>query len=90
MVACEPHTCTLALAARGAADPCTHVRCAFWEEGGAVVDGGCVVERLGVDFGGPDLASYLLELRERLEETRDLREAAAMRSRFASRIGLEL
>lgn len=83
-------TCTLRLAAHGTAEPCTGERCGFWEAGGAVVDGGCIIERLGIDVSRFDLAAYLLELREQLDEARDRRDADALRSQFARRIGLEL
>lgn len=86
----ERRVCTLRLAARGSAGPCTAEHCAFWEAGGAVVDAGCVIERLGVDVGRADLAAHLLELREQLDVVRDRREAQALRSRLARRIGLEL
>jgi hypothetical protein len=81
--------CTLHLA-RGAVEPCTGDRCAFWEPGGAVVAGGCLIERLGVELRRSDLAAYLLETRERLEQARDLSEAEAAHRHFSSRIGLEL
>jgi hypothetical protein len=84
----EPN-CTLPLA-QGTVEPCTGDRCAFWEPGGAVATAGCLIERLGVDVRRPDLAAYLLETRERLEEARDLSEAEAAHREFSERIGLEL
>jgi hypothetical protein len=86
----EPKTCTLRLAARGQTEVCPGERCAFWEPGGAVVEGNCLVERLGVDMGAPDLASYLLETRERLEQARDLAEAEAAHREFSRRLGRDL
>jgi hypothetical protein len=74
----------------GAIESCPQARCAFWEAGGAVVEGGCVIERLGLDVRRPDVAGYLLETRKRLEEARDLSEAEAAHREFAHRIGLEL
>lgn len=68
----EPKTCALRLAAEGRSEACPGGRCAFWESGGAVLEGNCIVERLGVDLRTPDLAGYLLEVRERLERERDL------------------
>jgi hypothetical protein len=62
-----PQSCTLRLAAQGRAEPCPQERCPFWEPGGAVVAGECVIDRLGVDVRRPDLAAFLLEARERLE-----------------------
>jgi hypothetical protein len=86
----EPKDCTLWLGANGKTEPCTGERCAFWEPGGAVVEGGCLIERLGVDVLRSDLASYLLETRERLEQARDLSEAEAAHRAFSRRIGREL
>jgi len=86
----DSRTCTLRLAAEGRAEACPRERCAFWEPGGAVVEGRCVIERLGIDVGRPDLASYLLETRERLERARNLSEAEATRREFSRRVGLEL
>ncbi len=85
----EPKHCILRLAT-GARELCPQQRCAFWEPGGAVVEGSCVIERLGVDLRRPDMARYLLDTRERLEEARDLSEAEAAHREFARRIGLEL
>ena len=51
----EPKTCTLRLAAERRVEPCSTERCAFWEPGGAVVEGSCVVERLGVDVRRPEV-----------------------------------
>jgi hypothetical protein len=81
--------CALRLAT-GFVEFCPQQRCAFWEEGGAVVEGGCVIERLGLDVRRPDVAGYLVEVRERLEQARDLSEADAAHREFAHRIGLEL
>jgi hypothetical protein len=79
----EPETCKLHLAAQDHAEACTHERCAFW-------DSGCLIERLGVDLATPDLASYLLEARERLERERDLAEAEAAHREFSRRLGRDL
>lgn len=84
----EP-SCTLHLA-QGVVERCTGGRCAFWEPGGAVAPGGCLIERLGVDVRRSDLAAYLLETRECLEQARDLSEAEAAHREFSRRIGLEL
>src|SRR5256885_17033992 len=83
----EPKTCTLRLVARGETEVCPRERCAFWEPGGAVVEGNCLVERLGVDVGTPDLARYLLETRERLEQARALAEAEAAPREVSRRLG---
>jgi hypothetical protein len=58
---------------------CSHAWCAFWEKGGAVVEGGCEIERLGLDLSNVDLAHYLLDLRHTLEQARD--EEAGERAR---------
>jgi hypothetical protein len=81
--------CTLHFA-QGGIEPCTGERCAFWEPGGAVAAGGCLIERLGVDVRRSDLAAYLLETRERLEQIRDLSEVEAAHREFSRRIGYEL
>jgi hypothetical protein len=82
--------CMLRLAADGTKEPCPRERCAFWEAGGAVLEGKCLIERLGVDVRRPDLATYLLEARECLEEARVLAEAERAHLEFSRRIGLEL
>jgi len=76
-------TCTLRLAADDRVEQCTGERCAFWDDG-------CLIERLGPDVRRGDLAAYLLELRERLEQARDQREAERAHSAFSRRIGREL
>ena len=86
----EPKTCTLRLVGQGTTEACPHDRCAFWEPGGAVVEGNCLIERLGVDIGTPGLASYLLETRERVEQARDLAEAEAAHREFSRRLGRDL
>lgn len=86
----QSKTCTLRLVARGQTEPCPGERCAFWEPGGAVVAGGCLIERLAVDVRRPDVAGYLLEMRERLEHARDSSEAEAAHREFSRRIGIEL
>ena len=85
----ETKKCTLRLGT-GVTEACRSERCAFWEPGGAVVEGGCLIERLGVDVRRADLAEYLLETRERLEQARDLAEAERAHLEFSRRIGLEL
>lgn len=62
-----PNTCTLRLAADGQTEVCSRERCPFWLPGRAVLEGGCIVERLGVDVRSPAVARYLLGGRERLE-----------------------
>lgn len=86
----DQKNCTLRLVAQGQVEPCPHELCAFWEPGGAVVEGGCLIDRLGVDLRRADLAAYLLETRERLERVRDLAEADGVHREFARRIALSL
>jgi hypothetical protein len=86
----EPRSCKLRLAAEGRDEVCPRRRCAFWEPGGAVVEGACLIERLGVDLHTPDLAGYLLEARCRLEQARDLAEAEAAHREFARRLGRDV
>jgi len=86
----EPETCTLRLVAQGRVEPCPHERCAFWEPGGAVVEGTCLIERLDVDLSTTDLAEYLLETREQLEQARDMAEAEAAHREFSRRLGRDL
>jgi hypothetical protein len=86
----EPKACRLHLAARGCAESCPGERCAFWEPGGAVVGGSCVLERLAVDLERPRLADYLLGVRERIEGARERNEAEAAHREFARRLGSDL
>lgn len=80
----------LRLAAHGVTEPCPGERCPYWEPGGAVIDGNCLIERLGVDVRRADLAAYLLETRERLEQARNRAEAERAHREFSRRVGLEL
>ena len=86
----EPRACTLRIAAEGRTESCSEDSCAFWEAGGAVVAGSCLIERLGVELNRPDLAAYLLETREQLEQTRDRAEAEAAHREFSRRIGRDV
>jgi hypothetical protein len=86
----EDKTCTLRRSAQGVSERCSHDRCGFWEPGGAVLEGGCLIERLGVDLKRPDLATYLLDTLERLEQARNRAEAEAAHRQFSRRVGLEL
>jgi hypothetical protein len=55
----------------GEREPCPGADCAFWEEGGAVLEMGCAIERLGVPVERQrHLARHLLELRLRVERER--------------------
>lgn len=85
----QPQTCALRLLALGRNEPCHAERCAFWEPGSAAVEGRCLIERLGIDVRRPDLAAYLLDVRERLEQARDLSAAEAAHREFSRRLGRE-
>jgi hypothetical protein len=86
----EPKSCTLRLAAGSHTEVCPREPCVFWEPGGAVVEGNCLVERLGVDFDNRDLSNYLLETRERLERGRNLAEAEEAHREFSRRLGRDV
>jgi hypothetical protein len=83
-------TCTLHLVTNGKTEMCPGERCALWESGGAVLAGDCLIERLGIDLTTPDLARYLLELRERLERLRNTAEAEAAHREFSRRLGCDV
>lgn len=72
--------CHLVLVAQGEVEACPRESCAFWEPGGAVLPGGCIIDRLGTDVRRNDLAAYLLDIRRRLERAR---EPQSMRMRGA-------
>jgi hypothetical protein len=74
---CELH------AAVGNVEECPRGWCAFWEHGGAVVQPGCAIKRLGIDLTNVDLAYHLLDLRRALEDARNAEEAQAARRTFA-------
>jgi hypothetical protein len=67
----RPPLCSLHLAA-GRREDCPGEACAFWEDGGAVVEPGCTFERVRFEFAGrPDVARWLLGVRYSLESARD-------------------
>ena len=78
----ETRLCSLSVAAGNDAE-CPRGWCAFWEAGGAVVDPGCAIKRMGVDLRDPRLARYLLDLRRELESVRDGEAARAALDRLA-------
>jgi hypothetical protein len=79
----EERLCSLASAV-GHDERCPHAWCAFWEKGGAVVEAGCAIERLGLAVSDPEIAAYLLDLRRELETARDAEAAEAARRHLAS------
>ena len=54
----------------GRAEHCPGATCPFWEDGGAIVEPGCAIERLGVNLSSPQRAEQLLELRAQLDVAR--------------------
>jgi hypothetical protein len=66
----------------GSVEECPRSWCAFWEQGGAVAEAGCAIERLGLDLANRDLAHYLLELRRVLDSALSEEEAEAARGRL--------
>lgn len=84
----SPKECTLRSAV-GERELCPGAGCAFWEPGGAVVEPGCAIERLGIPVQGHhDLARHLLDLRLRLEEARDEAERRDAHRRFSELLNL--
>jgi hypothetical protein len=67
----DTQICRLAFVAEGEAELCLRDACAFWEPGGAVLPGGCIIDRLGTDIRRDDLAAFLLDIRRRLERVRE-------------------
>jgi hypothetical protein len=65
----------------GKAAECPEDACPFWDPGGAVLYGRCAVEELGV-VADVSLASWLLEIREKLATASSADEEHAMRSVF--------
>ena len=69
-VVTEMRTCALQPAA-ACVEPCPAAACPFWEEGGAVLDAGCALERLSLDLPRrPGLVRQLLEVRLGLDPVR--------------------
>jgi hypothetical protein len=54
-------------AAVGSPGLCRREECPFWETGGAVLSGGCIVVRSGVDLDRAGVAELLIESRRTLE-----------------------
>ncbi len=83
-----PKECTLRDAV-GERELCPGATCAFWEEGGAVVEAGCAIERLGVPVHqNRDLGRHLLDLRLCLEEARTSVERRDAHRRFSELLNL--
>jgi hypothetical protein len=63
--------------ATGRIEQCPSDACAFWEPGTAVLRPGCAIERLGIPLElprNPQLAHWLLDVRDRLEEQREVED----------------
>lgn len=81
-----PHTtetrrlCSLE-AAVGNAEACPEDACPFWEPGGAVLNGRCAFEQLGMSADS-ELAAWLLEIRVRLASANSVEDERAERSLF--------
>lgn len=82
-----PRTCALERTL-GRHAQCPGRRCAFWEEGGAVLRAGCALSRTPIDLERVEVAELLLALRRRIElpaAPGDAREARrAFRSLLAA------
>ncbi len=73
----EDKTCTLRRSAHGVSERCSHDRC-------------CLIERLGIDLDRRDLATYLVDTLERLEQARNHAAAEKAHRQFSRRVGVEL
>jgi len=49
---------------------CPEEACAFWQMGGDDLEGGCAIERLGLNRVNVDVSTFLLDARHRLERLR--------------------
>jgi hypothetical protein len=74
--------CGLADAA-GRVEACPGPSCPFWEEGGALIPAGCMVERLGLQLeANPRLAHGLVQVRRKLDQATSRKDEAEARSLF--------
>lgn len=76
----ETRLCSLETAA-GRTEACSEDACPFWEPGGAALSGRCAFEELGISADS-GLASWLLEIRQRLETASSVEEDSALRAAF--------
>jgi hypothetical protein len=76
----EARLCSLEVTV-GKPHACPGDACPFWEPGGAALHGRCAVEELGV-VADPALASWLLEIRAKLDAASSEDEERAMRGVF--------
>ncbi len=83
-----PKQCSLR-EALGERELCPGSACLFWEAGGAVVEPGCAVERLGIPVQRQrDLARHLLDLRLSIDDERTEAERRDAHRRFAELLNL--
>ena len=83
-----PKRCSLQEAV-GEHELCPGAICGFWEEGGAVIEPGCAIERLGVPIQqNRELARLLLDLRLRMDEARTSAERGDAHRRFSELLNL--
>ena len=76
--------CALHLAL-GEREACPGSACAFWEEGGAIVEGGCGFDRVRLEFHArPNVARWLLGIRRTLESARSADDVARARDALNS------
>lgn len=69
-------------AAVGRLEACPEDGCPFWEPGGAVLGGRCAFEELDIEADAA-LATWLLEIRERLASAESTAAAAEVHSLFS-------
>lgn len=74
----------------GNLEECPRAWCPFWEHGGAVLESGCSIERLGIDLSNADLAHYLVDLRRALEGAHGDEEAEAARAQLEALVPSDL
>jgi hypothetical protein len=73
----------------GERELCPGGACVFWEAGGAVLESGCAIERLGVPVvRRTDLARHLLDLRLHVEAVQTDAERRDAHRRFAELLNL--
>jgi hypothetical protein len=84
----SPKQCSLRRAV-GEREACPGHSCAFWEDGGSVLEAGCEIDRLGVPIDRSlELARHLLDLRLAMDDARTCSERADARRRFAELLNL--
>ena len=69
-------------AAVGRLEACPELACPFWDPGGAALDGRCAFEQLDVTADAP-LATWMLEIRERLASAESTAAADEAHSLFS-------